>query len=692
MAESSSSSSSTTSLRGQRILQEESYVDSLSALIQREFFPNLPRITAENDYLSALEDFDQGVDGAEERKRDAEWTLDFLDDQDKGIGSSKRHTESKGLRNSRSSSRAPVPNATPLDTPSHSGRHGWDPTPTPVSRMAGWDTPRTSQSTTMTPSRSSRRERHDHNEQLDGTNLPDLSNHTLASFQRTYTSEDNASFLSLIQSTNDQRRDKYAWAFDQEKRHNDRRKLILQEAAKRADEGYSRSVMALPEPKRRKLIQSGKLKSEITSRVLQLEKLHQWEEDRKQQRLITRGRDQDVRMIRAGSEESTSATASLEQSSFRHASLFANRPRSASPPPPSGLRLLKHSLNPTSEVSLAVSEREKVDDAAEEKDDLFDPDAILRQAPPRTSAATSAGTKWSVRNALFYGPDANIGTTDKSTSSLPHDESTSNHLLNASIEYPRRTNFHNTALPWQGLFPENRYPGIYKSDKKQRVSSSSSSTTASIRSSRIQSALEGGSKYGDNFDDQDGHDLRYKGPTVNGYGFVTPQREGEEEELRKMQALQTSGNTSLSSKDRIEQMRLRNQSKQANDPTAAAKFAIPATPKRDQIAYSLASAHNLTKSSKHTSSLRQSLGLGPHSSQSTRTPAAKTPSSRRAEHLSPAARTLLGRSTGLGGSTPLSKTPVSAASEVTRHRSTSEAAAKQDATMKKFRKKGWDDI
>lgn len=645
------------SLRGQQILEEESYVSSLSSLIQREFFPNLPRLTAENDYLSALEDFDNGVEGAEGRMRDAEWRLDALDEEERTAGGQRRGRTRAARSRSRmaaSSVRSATPSTSGMTASPSVSRHGWgDATPTPR-RHSQWS---------ATPNVRTPRDQRDgsvydeHDEEA-GPSGPSLSQHTLATFQKAYTSEDNASFLSLLQHTNDQRRERYAWAFNQEREHNERRKAILDEASKRADEGYARSFMALPEGKRRKLITGGKMQDSISNRVQELQKLYAWEEGRRRrssQGLVTNGADdKSHRLFRAGSEERTSATDSADPSSSRHASLFVNRPRSASPPPPSGLQQLKHSLDPKSEVGRS-----------------------------RSAASAAAGTKWSARNALFYGPDADIGTTDKATSSLPDP-------LNATST--AKTSFRNTALPSQGVFPESRYPAPYSSKSttmRQRASSCAASSSAgTARSSRIASALAGGSQYGENFNDEDGRDMRYKGPTVNGYGFVTPQREGEGEE--EMRALLRQKATHPSSKERLAaQARgtagAPRATASSSTPSSSRGFAIPETPHRDELAHSLASksskskasssslASASTSSSASRPSLRQSLGLAQSSPSIHR-----TPTSKRSEHLSPAAKTLLNRSVRGG--------PVSIASPVAAQRQTS-----SKDTMAKLRRRGWDE-
>lgn len=649
------------SLRGQRLLSEADYISSLSSLIQRDFFPNLPRLTAENEYLSALEDLDSGVDGAELRVKEAERDLDRMD-REEVDGKQRRRQARKGAGSN--ARRPPSRFVTPSDTPVRPLHGRWDPTPlssgaeTPGSE-AGWATPSNSEGygkahATRIGSALAQDPRPTYaSDEEDLAPPPELSGHSISSFQHSFTSEDNASFLALVQSTNDRRKEKYAWAFRQERNHNARRKLIMDEATKRADEGYARSVLALPETKRRKLIEGGSLGIELSKRVADLERTEMVlgegsnGKSKAEQQFLTYDPAKAHRALRASSEEGTSASTSSQLV------LLPSRHRSTSPPT---LSPLKHSLDPRSEIALvSTSSANKVSDDSEMEDPSFDPNAILRRAKVvPTTATTYAGTKYAARNALFFGPDAEIGTTDRVTSSLPEHvkegATSAERLFHAREKLKSKTVFHNTALPSQGVFPEARYPDLLAGKD-----SSSVITSASPRSSRIESAMAGGSRYGDNFDDESGEDLRYAGPTVNGFGFVspagdlTPNRAAMEEELaesleqkrrQRLLAIQGGGGGGGRAED------------------GPRSFFVPPTPKRDELASSLAnksaSSRNRTTAKGSTSgSLRTGLGrsLGARLGRSS---GAATPS-RRSEALSPAARTLLDRSTrgglgsGLGG-------------------------------------------
>lgn len=689
------------SLRGQRLLSEADYISSLSSLIQRDFFPNLPRLTAENEYLSALEDLDNGVDGAEVRVKEAERDLDRLD-REEVDGKKKRRQARKGAGSNanRSSSRF----ATPSDTPVRPLHGRWDPTPlssgaeTPRSET-GWATPRRAEAadravSASTGSALAQDPRPDYlsdDEEL--SRPPELTGHSISSFQHNFTSEDNASFLALIQSTNDRRKEKYAWAFRQERNHNARRRFIMEEATKRADEGYARSVLALPEAKRKRLIEGGKLGIEMGKRVAKLQQIEKLQEEsssgksKADARYLSYDSARAQRALRASSEEGTSASTSSQLAPL------PSRHRSASPPvlPP-----LKHYLDPRSEIALvSTSSAAKLPDDSEMEDPNFDPNASLRRPNILpTTATTYAGTKYAARNALFFGPDAEIGTTDRTTSSLPEHISegatSAERLFHAREKLKSKTVFHNTALPSQGVFPEARYPDLLAGKDGSSVI-----TSASPRSSRIESAMAGGSRYGDNFDEESGEDMRYAGPTVNGFGFVspagdlTPNRAAMEEELaesleqkRKQRLLAIQGGVGGEAQD------------------GPRSFFVPPTPKRDELASSLAnksaSSRNRGNGRGQTSGqLRPDLGrsLGVRSGR----PSGAATASRRSEALSPAARTLLDRSTrgGLGSSLGGFLTPSRAATRtpaVQRAGRSKEGQRKTVETMGgMLGKRGWED-
>ncbi|PWN27043.1 hypothetical protein BDZ90DRAFT_184290 [Jaminaea rosea] len=616
---------STTSLRGQRVLEEEAYMSSLSSLIQRDFFPGLPRLKAENEYLEALQALDEGEAGGDTRLRRAERVLDELDAQEE-LGRRGR----RGRNSSRARQASMTPSlmsrmGTPADTPARPLDRGWDPTP-----VRGGQTP-------GSPMRQSRYE--DPSDDATSSTVS-VAGHTLSSFQHAYTSEDNASFLSLLHATNAQRRQKYSRAFGKEQEANARRTFVLEEARKRADEGYARSVLALPEGKRRKLIGSGQMDVGTRERVSQLERLKGWEGQDRKLLESAQPQGQGIRLIRSASEELPDV-ADEEDEEARNKALVA-RPRSLSPP--SDLKPLKHSLDPRSEIAVPLHLYQSAPLSSAQTSLLRpdeDPDGVLATKPILPSAASAAAFRYKLRNALFYGPDADVSTVDKASSSLPTTSEAARHvptqsaadrLFHARQSLQRQTNFHNTALPEQELFPQSKYPGM----KANKHRSSSTSTSASTpRSSRIDSALGGGSRYGDRFD-EDGERVD-AGPTVNGYGFVTPHRSPAPSAVED-EGEQTS--TPGMSRRRLLSARSRGSGNASG--TVGPGFAVPPTPRRDEIAARLANGGGRKARGERRD------GASSSSSASSR------PASKRAEMLSPAAKTLLNRSTakGLGGMTP----------------------------------------
>lgn len=664
---------SSSSLRGQRILSEEDYIASLSSLIQRDFFPNLPRLKAENEYLEALEELDDGLPGGGHRLRAAERELDRLDEQDKqGAAAAKRQRRQRRAQGS--STRRSV---TPADTPLRPLDRRWDPTPSRRSSR-GWTPSEVGTPRRQEVARRDPRPAH-YREDEPSTSI---EGHSLSSFQALHTSEDNASFLELLHATNASRKERYAWAFRQEKTHNARRQLILDEAAKRADEGYARSFLTLPEERRQKLLAAGRLDPAIAKRVGQIERLARSDTDG--QKLL--GTQQQLKLrIRASSEEPQGAAET-------GTGPLAKRARSASPSAISDdeeLAPLKHSIDPRSEIRLEAStSRNKLPDDSNEEDLSFDPNAILRPQATLPSATLAAGHKYRARNALFFGPDADVETVDRASSSLPSVSAdpkvnAADRLFNARSELKAQTNFHNTALPSQGLFPESKYP--FLSSSASKGAGGSTATSASPKSSRIASALAGGgSRYGDNFD-EDGQDRRDEGPMVNGYGFVTPGRDTP----ASTRGEQTPGSSSRE--------RLRGLQSAKGDGSSSSRFRIAPTPRREALAHSLATSDSAKK--RKTSSGNALLNRFVSSNgSSSRTPERTNTPSRRSNALSPAARTLLDRSTrrGVGLVGTPGRTDGWATPTIDRHRSqkTSESQGRDTHGVTRsmpLEKRGWEE-
>lgn len=171
--------STSTSLNRQAILDEDEYTAAVSHIIARDFFPSLVHLDATNSYLDALETRDPQL-----------------------IGASVRNLESVNA-----SVRSTRPWQTPSETP-----YGAGPSETPV-RSHQHERP-------------AKRLRYDTDMGLDA-------------FQAHYTSEDNSSFTRILNDENVQRREKYGWAWDAQKR--------VEAQRTKAIEARERALIEMPE-------------------------------------------------------------------------------------------------------------------------------------------------------------------------------------------------------------------------------------------------------------------------------------------------------------------------------------------------------------------------------------------------------------------------------------------------------------
>ncbi|KAJ7706059.1 nuclear protein DGCR14 [Mycena rosella] len=153
------------SLNRQVVLDEDEYMESLSKIIARDFFPSLVHLDATNGYLDALRSQDPHL-----------------------INASVRRLEEISVTPAR-----------PLQTPSRTP-YGGGPTETPLRTPRG-EAP-------------AKRARYDTELSLDG-------------FQARYTSEDNSSFTQILDEENRKRKEKWGWAWEAQRRVEAQRERLI---------------------------------------------------------------------------------------------------------------------------------------------------------------------------------------------------------------------------------------------------------------------------------------------------------------------------------------------------------------------------------------------------------------------------------------------------------------------------------
>ncbi|KIJ68327.1 hypothetical protein HYDPIDRAFT_24617 [Hydnomerulius pinastri MD-312] len=175
------------SLNRQEVLEEDEYTAALSHIIARDFFPSLVHLDATNDYLDALRSNDASLITASVRRLQE-------------VSSTPAYQSTRRQRGWQTPSETPYgtgPSDTPLRTPRGDG--GEEPAP--------------------------KRPRYDTDMSLD-------------TFQAKYTSEDNSSFTQIMHEENRQRREKWGWAWEAQKR--------VEEMRDRMVEGRERMLIEQP--------------------------------------------------------------------------------------------------------------------------------------------------------------------------------------------------------------------------------------------------------------------------------------------------------------------------------------------------------------------------------------------------------------------------------------------------------------
>ncbi|SNX84100.1 related to protein DGCR14, probably involved in pre-mRNA splicing [Melanopsichium pennsylvanicum] len=211
-----------TSFRRQAILTEDEYTSALSSIIKRDFFPNIDRLRAENEYLTAIEREDPV------QIRVALNGLLRLDDS--AARPAKKHTHTDISR----------------FTPKRKDESGeWD----DKSQVQGTSPSIFNPNFTPADSTPGTIAHDDLEAEQDepGSGISPNTNLSLASFQSQYTSEDNASFSQILDRGNQERKRKYAHLFAKEQVSEQRIKQIAQAEHADADKGKKLMIEANPD-------------------------------------------------------------------------------------------------------------------------------------------------------------------------------------------------------------------------------------------------------------------------------------------------------------------------------------------------------------------------------------------------------------------------------------------------------------
>lgn len=514
------------SLRKQAILTEEEYTAALSAVIKRDFFPSLDRVTAENEYLTAVESDDP------RRIRVALNRLLRFDQQTQGAVSAAQ---------SKSSTLTPRPRQA-------SERGEWDDTPLASSSSKGIFNPTFTPAADSTLGEEGSEGEEEDQEDEPGSGInPDLEL-SLSDFQSRYTSEDNASFSQLLDRDNQLRKRKHAHLFAREQASEQRRKRITQAEEEDAKRGRRLAIEANPDHP--KLLEQAKTETLL------------------------------IEDAGKGKSKETARTASTEN----------------------------------------------IEATKDPLDDL-----ILVPEPRKDDRPTLTGLnrwKYTARNALMYGPDANVSSLHAS----PH--TTSSHsAAEKTAENEPQTNFTALRLPADDDAEFN--------DKRE-----ASEAGWSPSSSRIDAAIERGRAGSASASTIDSAGMGVvETPKVNGYGFVTPYSTPQHQEDEEMHL--KIYNSIKARRRAAPRTSTLHSSSADGEEGSGREFQLPRLDKREEVAQRLMATASSPKPSERAGGGATPYGMQRYTGLAGLRARAFAPSpiAAKRKDLTPAAKALLDRST-----------------------------------------------
>ena len=198
--------------RPRKVLDEETYTDSISHIIARDFYPGLLETETQSEYLDALDSKDEGWINSAGRRLAQVMTP--------GRQRGRKGTSIHGAKME-----------TPIKVESPATTYGMD---SPGSARSGVS------SATQMPA------------QTVDTSL------SLGAFQAKYTSEDNESFYKLLDKQNEKRAEKYAWLWTGNKlpskqmlKQREVKERLLEERKSSRDDGATGKMLALQDSDQR---------------------------------------------------------------------------------------------------------------------------------------------------------------------------------------------------------------------------------------------------------------------------------------------------------------------------------------------------------------------------------------------------------------------------------------------------------